>query len=82
MEELSEELKDQQYYAKLLDELIEENNLELKNHLQKGDTYSQFIHEQSKLLLNDTIDIVRETEVSFLEASSIVIAQWKEKTFH
>jgi len=81
MKELSEDLKDNQYYVELLDELIEEHNIELKNRLQKGDGYTQFIQEQSKMLMNNTINLVREREISFIEASSIAIDEWKEKIF-
>ena len=81
MEKLSEELKNEQYYLTLLDALIEENDMELKNRLQKGDLYTQFIQEQSKVLMENTITLIREKEVSFLEASQIVIKEWKEKTF-
>tara|TARA_R110002050_G_scaffold271612_3_gene415125 strand:+ start:16802 stop:17050 length:249 start_codon:yes stop_codon:yes gene_type:complete len=81
MEKLSEELKNEQYYLTLLDALIEENDMELKNRLQKGDLYTQFIQEQSKVLMENTITLRRDKEVSFLEASQIVIKEWKEKTF-
>ena len=81
MEKLSEELKNEQYYLTLLDALIEENDMELKNRLQKGDLYTQFIQEQSKVLMENTIALKRDKEVSFLEASQIVIKEWKEKTF-
>tara|TARA_R110002111_G_scaffold184998_4_gene250830 strand:- start:1604 stop:1852 length:249 start_codon:yes stop_codon:yes gene_type:complete len=81
MEKLSEELKNEQYYLTLLDALIEENDMELKNRLQKGDLYTQFIQEQSKVLMGNTITLIRDKEVSFLEASQIVIKEWKEKTF-
>ncbi|SFZ94857.1 hypothetical protein SAMN05428642_105138 [Flaviramulus basaltis] len=81
MEKLSEELKNEQYYLTLLDALIEENDMELKNRLQKGDLYTQFIQEQSKVLMENTIVLRRDKEVSFLEASQIVIKEWKEKTF-
>ena len=81
MQELSEELKNEQYYLTLLDALIEENDMELKNRLQKGDLYTQFIQEQSKVLMENTITLRRDKEVSFLEASQIVIKEWKEKTF-
>tara|TARA_R110002096_G_scaffold111268_2_gene242936 strand:- start:448 stop:705 length:258 start_codon:yes stop_codon:yes gene_type:complete len=80
-EELSEDLKNNQYYVELLDELIEEKDMELKNRLQKGDGYTQFIQEQSKVLMNNTMDLVRDREVSFIEASSIAIEDWKERTF-
>lgn len=82
MEELSEDLKDHQYYTELLNELIEENDMELKSRLQKGDRYSQFINEQSRLLMDKTIALIKEQEVSFIEASSTVIEEWKGVTFH
>lgn len=82
MEELSEDLKDHQYYTELLNELIEENDMELKNRLQKGDRYSKFINEQSRLLMDKTIALIKEQEVSFIEASSTVIEEWKGVTFH
>jgi hypothetical protein len=44
MEPLSEELQDNQYYVTLLDELVKENDLELKHRLQKADTYARFIN--------------------------------------
>lgn len=81
MEELSEGLKDHQYYYELLDVLIEENDMELKNRLQKGDGYTRFIQDQSKVLMDSTIEMVREREISFQEASSIVLEAWREKTF-
>jgi hypothetical protein len=81
MEELSEGLKDHQYYGELLDALIEENDMELKNRLQIGDGYTRFIREQSKVLLDGTIELIRQRGISFSEASSIVLEGWKEKTF-
>lgn len=82
MEPLSEELRDNQYYVALLDELVEENNMELKHRLQKADTYARFINDQAALLMDETIDYIRENEVSFALASSIVIEQWKERMFN
>lgn len=82
MEELSEDLKDHQYYVELLNELLEENDMELKNRLQKGDKYTQFINDQSRLLMDKTIALIREREVSFIDASSKAIEEWKENTFH
>tara|TARA_R110000765_G_scaffold9911_3_gene30856 strand:- start:39546 stop:39803 length:258 start_codon:yes stop_codon:yes gene_type:complete len=81
MEPLSEELQDNRYYVTLLDELIVENDLELKHRLQKADTYARFINEQAGLLMDKTIDYIRENEVSFPLASSIVIDLWKERMF-
>lgn len=82
MEPLSEELQDNQYYVTLLDELVEENDMELKHRLQKSDTYSRFINEQAGLLMDDTIIYQKENEVSFSLASSIVVDQWKERMFN
>ena len=81
MEPLSEELKDNQYYVALLDELIEENDLSSKHRLQKADTYARFINDQAGLLMDATIAYIKENEVSFPLASSIVIEQWKERMF-
>ncbi|MDF0716556.1 hypothetical protein PY092_10385 [Muricauda sp. 334s03] len=81
MEPLSEELKDNQYYVSLLDELIEENDMELKHRLQKADTYARFINEQAGLLMDETIDHIEKNEVAFPIASSLVIEQWKERMF-
>ena len=81
MEPLSEELKDNQYYVALLDELIKENDLSLKHRLQKADTYARFINDQAGLLMDETIVYIRENEVSFPIASSIVTEQWKERMF-
>lgn len=81
MEPLSEELQDNQYYVTLLDELVKENDLELKHRLQKADTYAQFINEQAGLLMDKTVTYIRENEVSFSLASSMVIEQWKERMF-
>ncbi len=81
MEPLSEELKDNQYYVSLLDELIKENDLQLKHRLQKADTYAQFINEQAGLLMDETIDHIRKNEVAFPIASSVVIENWKERMF-
>ncbi len=81
MEPLSEELKDNQYYVSLLDELIKENNLELKHRLQKADTYARFINEQAGLLMDETIEYIRENEVAFTIASSVIIENWKERMF-
>lgn len=80
-EELSEGLKDHQYYNELLDALIEENDMELKNRLQRGDGYTQFIQERSKVLMDSTIEMVRDQGISFQEASSIVLEEWKERNF-
>jgi hypothetical protein len=81
MEELSEGLQDHQYYNELLDALIEENDMELKNRLQKEDGYTQFIRDQSKVLLDITIELVREKGIAFQEASDIALNGWREKTF-
>jgi len=81
MEPLSEELQDNQYYVTLLDELVKENDLELKHRLQKADTYARFINEQAGLLMDKTVTYIRENEVSFSLASSMVIEQWKERMF-
>ena len=81
MEPLSEELQDNQYYVTLLDELVKENDLELKHRLQKADTYARFINEQAGLLMDNTVNYIRENEVSFSLASSMVIEQWKERMF-
>lgn len=82
MEPLSEELKDNQYYVSLLDELIEENDHTLKHRLQKADTYARFINEQAGLLMDQTIDYIRENETSFSIASTTLIEQWKERMFN
>lgn len=82
MEPLSKELKDNQYYVSLLDELIEENDQALKHRLQKADTYARFINEQAGLLMDKTIDYIRENETSFSIASSTLIEQWKERMFN
>ena len=82
MEPLSEELKDNQYYASFLDELIEENDQALKHRLQKADIYARFINEQAGLLMDQTIDYIRENETSFSIASSTLIEQWKERMFN
>ncbi len=81
MEPLSEELQDNQYYVTLLDELVKENDLELKHRLQKADTYARFINEQAGLLMDNTVTYIRENEVSFSLASSTVIEHWKERMF-
>ncbi len=81
MEPLSEELRDNQYYVSLLDELIEENDLQLKHRLQKADTYAKFINEQAGLLMDETIDYIGKKEVAFPIASSVVVEQWKERMF-
>lgn len=82
MEPLSEELKDNQYYVSLLDELIVENDQLLKHRLQKADTYARFINEQAGLLMDQTIDYIRENETSFSIASTTLIEQWKERMFN
>ena len=81
MEPLSPELQDNQYYVALLDELIEENDLELKQRLQKADIYARFVNEQAALLMDDTIAFISKNEVPFLVASSSVVELWKEKMF-
>ncbi len=82
MEPLSEELQDNQYFVPLLDELIAENDLELKHRLQKADTYAQFINDQAGLIMDETIAYIKENPVSFTIASSIVVDQWKGRMFH
>ncbi len=82
MEPLSEELRDNQYYVSLLDELIEENDLALKHRLQIADTYAQFINDQASLLMDNTITYIKENGVSFSLASSAVLGQWKERMFN
>lgn len=81
MEPLSEDLKDNQYYVTLLDELVEENDLNLKHRLQKADTYAQFINDQASLLMDETIAYIRENEVPFPIASRSVLEQWKDRMF-
>lgn len=81
MEALSEELRDNQYYIELLDALVEENDMEMKHRLQKADTYARFINEQAGVLMDRTIDHIRENESSFPIASSIVLNEWKERMF-
>lgn len=81
MEPLSEELLNYQYYVPLLDELIAENDPELKNRLQIADSYTQFINGQAGLLMNQTILHIKENSVPFPIASSIVIDQWKKRMF-
>lgn len=81
MEELSEDLKSNLYYIDSLDVLIEENDMQIKNRLQVSDDYTNFLKEQSQLLMKETIDLIKEKEISFLEASSTVIDEWKTRTF-
>jgi len=81
MEALSEELRDNQYYIELLDALVEENDMEMKHRLQKADTYARFINEQAGVLMDRTIDHIRENETSFPIASSIVLDEWKGRMF-
>lgn len=81
MEALSEELRDNQYYIELLDALVEENDMEMKHRLQKADTYARFINEQAGVLIDRTIDHIRENETSFPIASSIVLDEWKGRMF-
>jgi len=81
MEQLPKELKDNQYYVELLDALIEENDLALKNRLQKADTYATFVNDQAGILMDRTIECIREKEISFLAASEIAVANWKERMF-
>jgi len=81
MEALSEELQDNQYYVALLDALVEENDMEMKHRLQRADTYGRFINEQASVLMDKTIDYIREENSSFPVASSIVLEEWKERLF-
>jgi len=81
MSELSEELKNEQYYYSVLDTLIDDHDIELKNRLQLADGYTQFIQEQSKALMESTINIIRKDEISFLEASEKALEEWKFKNF-
>ncbi len=81
MEPLSTELKDNQYYVSLLDELITENDLELKHRLQKADIYGRFVNEQAAMLMDDTIAYRSSNGVSFPLASSAILESWKEKMF-
>ncbi len=55
--------------------------MELKNRLQMGDGYTQFIRDQSKVLMDTTIELVREKGISFQEASDIALEGWRERTF-
>jgi len=81
MEPLSEELKDEQYYVSLLNELIEENDMALKHRLQKADIYAKFLHEQASVLMDQTIDHVAKHEVGFPIASALMLENWKERMF-
>ncbi len=81
MEALSEELKDNQYYVALLEALIEENDMELKHRLQKADTYGQFINEQAGILMDKTIDHIREHKTSFAISSIQIVDEWKQRMF-
>jgi len=81
MEALSEELQDNQYYVALLDALIEENDMELKHRLKKTDTYAQFVNEQAGILMDKTIDHIREHETSFAISSTQIVDEWKQRMF-
>ena len=81
MKALTEELQDNQHYVALLDALVEENDIEMKNRLQKADTYGRFINEQAGILMDKTIDHIREENASFQIASSIVLEEWKDRIF-
>lgn len=81
MEALSEELQDNQYYVELLDTLVEENDMEMKHRLQRADTYARFINEQAGILMDKTIDYIREENSSFPIASSIVLEEWAARLF-
>jgi len=81
MNELSDDLKNNLYYLDIIDALIEEYNIELKNSYQLRDEYTEFIQNESARLMDDTVKLIREKEVSFIQASASVIEDWKEKTF-
>lgn len=81
MEALSEELMDHRMYVELMDELVEENDMEMKHRLQKADTYGRFINEQASVLMDRAIDFTREENVAFPIASAIILAAWKEEMF-
>ena len=81
MENLSEDLKNNLYYIDILDALMDEHGMELKNRLQRGDNYTQYIREQSQALMDKTIGLVKENGISFLEASNMVIEDWQDRTF-
>lgn len=81
MNDLSEDLKNNLYYLDILDALIEEYNIELKNSYQLRDEYTEFIQNESARLMDDTVKLIREKEVSFIQASASVIEDWKQKTF-
>lgn len=81
MEPLPKELQDNQYYVSVLDALIVERNISIKHRLQKADTYAQFLNEQAGKLMDETIEIIRLDEVSFLEASNSALESWKQRMF-
>ena len=81
MEPLPKELQDNQYYVSVLDALIEENDMAIKQRLQKADTYAQFINEQAGKLMDETIELIRVNEISFLEASTMALDNWKQRMF-
>jgi len=81
MNELSEDLKNNLYYLEIIDALIEEYNIELKNSYQLRDEYTEFIQNESARLMDDTVKLIREKEISFIQASATVIEDWKEQTF-
>lgn len=81
MDELSEDLKNNLYYLDIIDALIEEYNMELKNSYQLKDRYTEFIQNESARLMDDTIKLIREKEISFIQASASIIEDWKQKTF-
>ncbi|TBN14396.1 hypothetical protein [Hyunsoonleella pacifica] len=81
MKELSEDLKNNLYYLEIIDALIEEYNIELKNSYQLRDEYTEFIQNESARLMDDTVKLIREKEISFIQASATVIEDWKEQTF-
>ena len=81
MNDLSEDLKNNLYYLDIIDALIEEYNIELKNSYQLRDEYTEYIQNESARLMDDTVKLIREKEVSFIQASTSVIEDWKQKTF-
>lgn len=78
---LSDALKKEQYYYKLLDDLISENNLKMKNELQTGDNYEEFISNKSQKILDRVIKLMETKEIPYLNAEQIIIKEFIDNNY-
>lgn len=81
MDNISSDLAKEQYYYTLIDALITEHDLELKNRLQTEDRYEDYVSEHASKLLDDVIAIRDEKNIEYLNAEQIALEAFKAQYF-